>query len=1168
MTKMIAKSILLGLLFSGVGNASVVHIPEDHPTIQAGLDSAFAGDTILVAPGTYHENIAWPQTAGIKLFSLGDTSNTTIDGEGISSVITINGDSVTIDSTTQISGFQIVNGVSVFYGGGIALESVQNPVLADLLLKNNSAYYGGALSCNQASPIIENVVARGNTATEGGGLHLYNYSSPTISDIEVSYNSANKGGGVFCNEYSSPVIYRAKVCHNTASLGGGGIFNRDNGDMILSDSDVNHNQCFGTSYGEPHGGGGVYTGYFSNPLIENTNIIGNYSAGYGGGVKAGMSDLNIRNITLMGNSSNRGGAGIASIFSITNIENSRFIANRSGVGGGLYLHSVNDQTNVISSLFVDNEGNLGGAVYLDDCVPTFIGNTLSNNRASNEGDGVYSISSVPALNQNNICNNGVGYHNGSDNSVISLANNYWGDTTGPYHVAYNVAGLGDSTSMFTNPTPFLTEPSIIAPPLPIQNVEVTETGNNFVSLQWNSSPLPDLESYRLYYGTDTAEYVYENSIDLTTLDTSYTIDGLDLSTTYHFAVTSIDTAHNESWYSKRVTGTTRVVEVQNLDVAGEEELMHLTTHAPFITFDYHDSMGDAQTGYHVQLSFDSAFQNILWDSGIVSSSETTIQIPEGLLENGFIYQLRVRAGTVEFWSNWASLTFRMNTPPATPTLIAPIQNEVVTEPLYLSIHRSTDSENDILQYQYFVFDDNSREAFVDSSAWVSDTTWQITVPLADNNQYWWYARSFDGYEMSSMAQAESFLLNTENNAPSSFDLINPPQNGETNPGNIEFRWEAAQDPDPIDSVSYMLILDTPAPGIASYNAGYDTSFAIPGELADNTEYYWKVVAKDLLGFETESSNGYQRFTTNIQNEPPSMVDLFSPDSVILLSLSPQMIWSPSVDPDPGDIVSYELHWWGDAIEYDSILTDTNSIVLPYNVEDNTQYFWEVIAMDQTNGISHSDVSTFWTDLIPEAPGEFDLLAPEDGVVGLSNLPTFAWEVAEDPDPLDFATYTIQVSRDSSFSELSFQVDTELASHYEMNETLTNDTEYWWRVIATDTDSLNTVTSSFKFTVGYVSASVVEALPTEFVMQQNFPNPFNPNTKIKYGIPENTHVSIVVYDVQGRVIATLLNMEQSAGWYDVSWSGMTDANAQVATGLYFARIKAGSFTDVIKMVYLQ
>ena len=225
-------------------------------------------------------------------------------------------------------------------------------------------------------------------------------------------------------------------------------------------------------------------------------------------------------------------------------------------------------------------------------------------------------------------------------------------------------------------------------------------------------------------------------------------------------------------------------------------------------------------------------------------------------------------------------------------------------------------------------------------------------------------------------------------------------------------------------------------------------------------------------------------------------------------------------------------------------------------------------MDQTDGISHSEEVTFWTDLVPEAPGAFALIAPEDDVAGLSDMPSFEWVPSVDPDPMDYATYTIQIASDSSFVDVVFDANTEVDVALDLTEALATDTEYWWRVVATDTDSLTTESETFKFTVGYVSIAETVALPTEFILDQNYPNPFNPSTTLRYGLPEDSEVSMIIYDIRGNTVRTIESGAQVAGWYEHIWNGMNDDGHPVSTGLYLTRLRAGSYTKTIKMLYLK
>ncbi|MFA7361586.1 MAG: T9SS type A sorting domain-containing protein [Candidatus Kapaibacterium sp.] len=89
------------------------------------------------------------------------------------------------------------------------------------------------------------------------------------------------------------------------------------------------------------------------------------------------------------------------------------------------------------------------------------------------------------------------------------------------------------------------------------------------------------------------------------------------------------------------------------------------------------------------------------------------------------------------------------------------------------------------------------------------------------------------------------------------------------------------------------------------------------------------------------------------------------------------------------------------------------------------------------------------------------------------------------------------------------------------------------------------------------------LPASFSLYQNFPNPFNPSTKISYDIPKNSFVKLVVLDILGREVETLVNDVQIAGRYETTFDG-----SQIPSGIYFARLKAGSYEHIIKMIMLK
>ena len=95
-----------------------------------------------------------------------------------------------------------------------------------------------------------------------------------------------------------------------------------------------------------------------------------------------------------------------------------------------------------------------------------------------------------------------------------------------------------------------------------------------------------------------------------------------------------------------------------------------------------------------------------------------------------------------------------------------------------------------------------------------------------------------------------------------------------------------------------------------------------------------------------------------------------------------------------------------------------------------------------------------------------------------------------------------------------------------------------------------------------------SLPTQFALDQNYPNPFNPSTSIRFALPQQAQTSLVIYDMLGREVRTLVNNTMNAGNYQVVWDGRNSVGVQVATGVYIYRIQAGSFVNVKKMMLLK
>jgi len=94
------------------------------------------------------------------------------------------------------------------------------------------------------------------------------------------------------------------------------------------------------------------------------------------------------------------------------------------------------------------------------------------------------------------------------------------------------------------------------------------------------------------------------------------------------------------------------------------------------------------------------------------------------------------------------------------------------------------------------------------------------------------------------------------------------------------------------------------------------------------------------------------------------------------------------------------------------------------------------------------------------------------------------------------------------------------------------------------------------------------IPSSLALHQNYPNPFNPTTSIRYELPEQSKVRLTVYDIRGQEVMTLQEDENPQGSYEVQWNGLDRSGNIVSTGVYFARLEAGEYSQTIKMLMIK
>ena len=291
--------------------ANIINVPADQPTIQAGINAAVSGDTVLVAQNTYYENINFNGkniVVGSWFLTTGDTSyisQTVIDGNQIDRVaIFENGE----DTTAILCGFTIQHGYANS-GGGIYCNASHPTIEYCKITQNSVMSHGGGIYCINANPNLMNLTVISNLASDpsvlggsGGGI-LLDFSNPKLINVTVKGNTAlSSGGGIDCAN-SNPSIKNSKILENSAENGGG------------------MSSCFSSSLS------------FENVIISNN------FAERGGGIYCLDEDMTLKYVTICENTADLGG-GISCCDSYIRLVNVTIVNNMaSGSGGGIYCRN-------------------------------------------------------------------------------------------------------------------------------------------------------------------------------------------------------------------------------------------------------------------------------------------------------------------------------------------------------------------------------------------------------------------------------------------------------------------------------------------------------------------------------------------------------------------------------------------------------------------------------------------------------------------------------------------------------------------------------------------------------------------------------------------------------------------------------------------------------------
>jgi hypothetical protein len=325
------------------------------------------------------------------------------------------------------------------------------------------------------------------------------------------------------------------------------------------------------------------------------------------------------------------------------------------------------------------------------------------------------------------------------------------------------------------------------------------------------------------------------------------------------------------------------------------------------------------------------------------------------------------------------------------------------------------------------------------------------------------------------------------------------------------------------------------------------------------KYYWKVRGENGLG--QSAFSGVDSFTVRTAPNVPALVTPASGTlNVIVDSLL--LVWRPAAGAD-GYVV--ELTWSAGPTptvrDYSIAAPDTTYMLR--SLSRNTTYFWQVRAYNTGGTSLLSGANNFTT--VPAVPPVPSATLPASSATNVNRLTTFTWGASTNA-----TKYRLQVATDNAFASIVRDSTVFEVTSLTLANPLAASTDYYWRINAANVGGTSAYSTARLFTTGtLLSVDETAEIPKEFALLQNYPNPFNPSTTIHYDLPRTAQVKIVIYDVLGRVVATLVDGVQPANKYTVVWNA-----SAVSTGVYFYRMTAkgtdgsGDFTAVKKLLLMK
>ena len=655
--------------------------------------------------------------------------------------------------------------------------------------------------------------------------------------------------------------------------------------------------------------------------------------------------------------------------------------------------------------------------------------------------------------------------------------------------------------------------------------------DGMIRVQWDDSPEPDFDVYRLERDTDPG---FPSPTSVISNTSVWFDEGLIPGDTYYYRVFARDTAGNESgasdWCSCQATDLVPEAPTGLAAVPGAAE--------GEIDVDWDDNTEPDISHYRVERADNPGF------AGAASFTVPDSDFADAGLIPGQIYYYRVFAvdnTAHESDGSDAASAAATDSAPAAPTGLVAVSGPGEGE-ITLSWNANTEPDLDHYRLERCLAPDFGpgtdpfdlpEPAYHDSGLDPGETYYYRVIAVDAGTN-----------ESSPSDVVSEVALDLAPSPPTGLTAVPGPGEGE-----IYLSWNANPEPD-IDR--YLLERSTAPdfePGSEPFEepaVSYQDSGLVPGDT-----YYYRVSAIDETGNQSDPSLVVSAVALDLApSVPTGLTAVPGPgEGEIFLS------WNPNPEPDIDHYLwerasNPEFEPGSGPFEEPAVSHQDSGLV------PGDTYYYRVSAVDaNSNQSGLSDVvSAVALDVAPAAPTGLTAEASGDWDVLLT------WNANTEPD---FDRYRLERDTTDSFSG---PVGFETADESYLDSGLEVGVTYYYRVFAIDVPGNPSAPSD---TVAYLFEGT--GIPENLVASVSFvrPNPFASEAAVAYTVPsEGAAVTMRIYDVRGRLVRPLLDRVHAGGAYQAIWDGRDARGEQVAAGIYFFRIAVGDLEEIRKVVLIR